>query len=119
MTSVRSVTPAMEGYYLVRAQKGGALLPGRIFTGCVCNVSGVDNQVHEWTMACDRSPRQVGMLCGEYCTPEDVWLKGSLRAITKEEYDTLLAQTQWDQKFDKEAPSQVGKVDFNRMKSPF
>ncbi len=109
-----------NGYYLVRTTKNGPLLPARIFCGCICNVSGVDNQVHEWTMNCDRSPRQVGMLCGEVCTPADVWLKGSLRAIPKAEYEQLLAERLWDESYAADTVTErTSKVDFNRMKSPF
>lgn len=119
MPTARADAPPVEGYYKSRIGRDAVWAAARIFSACRCTVNGTDESlVHDWRMSCDRSPRVVGMMNGVLCEAEEVWNFGSLKAITKDEYDLMLAQTTWDQKYAPESANAQGKVDFNKLPIP-
>jgi hypothetical protein len=112
----------MPGYYTIRLTRGAIEVPARIFLSCACTVLGGQEQLlHDWTLRCDRSPVVIGMICGEPCEAEKVWLSGSLKDISKADYELLLKQTQWDKKYAPDSPlaNPRQKMDFLKTKLPF
>lgn len=122
MTSVRSTTDVIPGFYSVRLVKGGPRVPARVLIGCHCTIlGGDDNALHEWTMQCDRGPVTVGILSGVEVEPEKVWRAGALQEISQADYELLLAQARWDAAHDPDAPLANPRqpVDFSKVRVPF
>lgn len=105
MTAARRTDRLETGYFRMRLVKGGPMVACAIRKLCHCTPMG--GFAHDWDPElCDRHAPPDAWIGGELQKPRrawDIWTFGE--AITKEEYDYMLAAADWARSHAPDEPS--------------